>query len=141
MPKRGASRGTSVRGAARSRSPVLTLVARRRPTLRPSTSSPRDAGDPATAPTLHDLVVAPPDGAAPLTVDELLTGWLSSLHRAVEPETYAEFNDYAKHVERMCRVQHVADCICRELDTRIAGWVSGERSTGTKPRRKAAPRD
>lgn len=141
MPKRGASRETPVRRAARSRSPVLTLLALRRPTARPSPSSPRDADDPAAAPTLHELVAAPRDGAAPLTVDELLTGWLSSLHRAVEPETYAEFNDYAKHVERMCRVQHVADCICRELDTRIADWVRGERSTGAQPRRKAPRRD
>lgn len=74
--------------------------------------------------SLHDVVAAPPDGAPPLTLDELLTGWLSSLGQSLEPDSFAEYGDYAKHVDRICRAQQAAECICRKLDSRLADWGS-----------------
>ena len=125
MPKRAGSLGTPLRGAGRSRTPVLTILAVRQPP-RANTPAPRPVnGHSVERRTLHDVVAAPQDGSPPLTLDELLTGWLSSLGQSLEePESFAEFGDYAKHVERVCRARHAADCICRKLDSRLADWGS-----------------
>lgn len=124
MPKRGNTLGTPLRGAGRSRAPVLTILAVRDP-ARATGAAPRSAnGHAAERRSLHDVVAAPPDGAPPLTLDELLTGWLTSLGRSLEPDSFAEYGDYAKHIDRMCRAQQAAECICRKLDTRLADWGS-----------------
>lgn len=124
MPKRGNTLGTPLRGAGRSRAPVLTILAVRGPARGSATALRGANARSADRRSLHDVVSAPPDGASPLTLDELLTGWLSSLGRSLEPDSFAEYGDYAKHVDRMCRAQQAAECICRKLDSRLADWGS-----------------
>jgi hypothetical protein len=144
MPKRGSSIGTPIRGAGVARTPVITMLAVRAPAVRtvagtsargPSAPAAPDSSSrqPARR-TLHDVVVAPSDGSPPLTLDELLTGWLSSLGASLEPDAFDEFGDYAKHVERMCRAQQAAEHLCRALDRRISDYVRDERSSPA-PRR------
>lgn len=134
MRKRGSTVGQPLRGAGLGRTPVRTLLAVRqlheRSTalpVRPFPPAPEAAANPLPARrTLHDVVVAPPDGAAPLTLDELLTGWLSGLGASLEPDSFADLAEYARHVERMCRTQQAAEHLCRALDRRIADWVTLE---------------
>lgn len=147
MPKRAGTLGTPLRGAGRSRAPVLTILAVRQPP-RAGGAAPRTVnGHAAERRSLHDVVAAPHDGSPPLTLDELLTGWLSSLGQSLEePESFAEFGDYAKHVERVCRAQQAADCICRKLDSRLADWGSrrldgdGADDSGTDATPRTEPR-
>jgi hypothetical protein len=60
-----------------------------------------------------------------LSVDELLAGWVTSLHGVHEPETLDDCADYARYLDGVNRARHDADSLCRRLHEELAHLVEG----------------
>jgi hypothetical protein len=58
-----------------------------------------------------------------LSVDELLAGWVSSLHGVRAPDTLDDCADYARYLDGLNRARHDADSLCRRLHEELAHLV------------------
>jgi hypothetical protein len=71
-----------------------------------------------------------------LSVDDLLAGWVSSLHAVHEPDTLDDCADYARYLDEVNRARHDADALCRRLHEEVAHLV-GDAAFRARPRRLA----
>jgi hypothetical protein len=86
-------------------------------------------------PTPRPALAPPRVSCTVLSVDELLAGWVSSLHGVHEPETLDDCSDYARYLDDVNRARHDADCLCRRLHEELAHLVEG---AAHRPRRLLA---
>lgn len=109
---RTAARARPLAGAALPRPLPVPVSLARRARVRPL---------PAARPTLEPPRVS----CTVLSVDELLAGWVSSLHDVHPPETLDDCADYSRYLDEVNRARHDADALCRRLHEELAGLLNG----------------
>ena len=125
---RPAVRSRRIDGARSQRALALPAFLARRVRLRPLSS--------------HALLRPAQDGGAPpppLTIDELLTGWVSSARGVHEPDTLDDCADYARYLDDVNRARHDAETLCERLRERLAAWIDGERQNVRRPLNRLTP--
>jgi hypothetical protein len=108
------------RVAARPR--PSAVVATRRPLPLPVLLPPRVRLRPLAVPRLPSE--PPRVSCTVLSVDELLAGWVSSLHAVHEPDTLDDCADYSRYLDELNRARHDADALCRRLHEELGHLVA-----------------
>ncbi len=92
---------------------------------------------------LRALPIARPNVPIPrvsctvLSVDELLAGWVSSLHDVHAPDTLDDCADYSRYLDDVNRARHDADVLCRRLHEELAGLLDGAARSRRRARTRA----
>lgn len=72
-------------------------------------------------PPVQRIPIEPPRvSCTVLSVDELLAGWVSSLHDVHEPDTLDDCADYSRYLDDVNRARHDADALCRRFYEELA---------------------
>jgi hypothetical protein len=114
--------------AAPRRATLLPPALARRARLRALVPEPAAPRGPAESETRADL-----------SIDELLTGWLSSVRGVHEPDTLADCGDYARYLDDLGRARRDAEQLCGRLRERLAHWIDVETQQAPGPRARLTP--